>query len=145
MARFHSFAMSCWPRNPRWRHQGGCHDRSGVPGGWIERPSPPRPPRSRAQLTTSLRTKPIEGGIAATSSITSPFFPWTTGRLLIAGWSDLAILKSALTPSPPGWRPEEQFQRLLSVPEPALIVFMFVIVGSLPIMVPMIQAASKFF
>lgn len=104
-------------------------------------------PVLRAQLTT-LRTKLIEGGILRNLIDNVTALPLTTRRLLIAAERS-GDLESAFDTLAIDMAEEvdKKSQRLLSVLEPALIVFMFVIVGSLllSIMVPMIQAASKSF
>lgn len=102
-------------------------------------------PVLRTQLTT-LRTKLIEGGILRNLIDNVTALPLTTRRLLIAaersGDLETAFDTLAIDMAE---EVDKKSQRLLSVLEPALIVFMFVIVGSLllSIMIPMIQAASK--
>jgi type II secretory pathway component PulF len=102
-------------------------------------------PMLRTQLGT-LRTKLIEGGILRNLIDNVTALPLTTRRLLIAaersGDLETAFDTLAIDMAE---EVDKKSQRLLSVLEPALIVFMFLVVGSLllSIMIPMIQAASK--
>jgi type II secretory pathway component PulF len=102
-------------------------------------------PILRTQLGT-LRTKLIEGGILRNLIDNVTALPLTTRRLLIAaersGDLETAFDTLAIDMAE---EVDKKSQRLLSVLEPALIVFMFLVVGSLllSIMIPMIQAASK--
>lgn len=102
-------------------------------------------PRLRTQLT-SLRTRLIEGGVLRQLLDSVDALPLATRRLLIAAErsGDLESAFETLA----GDLAEEldrRSMRLLAALEPALIIFMFLVIGTLllAIMIPLIKLSSS--
>ncbi|MBL8764815.1 MAG: type II secretion system F family protein [Phycisphaerae bacterium] len=101
--------------------------------------------RTLRQQLERLRTRLIEGGILKNLIEEVDALPLTTRRLLIAAErsGDLEAAFSALA-SDMTEEVERRSSRLLAVLEPAMIVFIFLVIGSLllSILVPMITMTS---
>jgi type IV pilus assembly protein PilC len=102
-------------------------------------------PRLRQQLTM-LRTRLIEGGVLRVLIDTVDAFPLATRRLLIAAERS-GDLESAFETLAEDMAVEldRRSSRALAALEPVLIVFMFLVIGSmvLAIMIPLIKAAAN--
>lgn len=102
-------------------------------------------PELKSQLTT-LRSRLIDGGVLRTLIDNVVALPMPTRRLLIAAErsGDLESAFSTLSLDMTE-ELETRTQRLMGALEPLLIVFMFLIIGSivLAIMVPLITATSQ--
>jgi type II secretory pathway component PulF len=102
-------------------------------------------PQLKAQLTT-LRTKLIEGGVLRVLIDGVDALPLTTRRLLIAAERS-GDLQSAFETLAQDLAEEleRRSTRLLAAMEPALIIVMFLLIGTLllAIMVPMMRMTSQ--